>query len=144
MTRPFRSVHHTSFLWAFCQELVRSTTHRLVAVTRVGWPFSEQLAIALGWAHHRSMNAYSEDLRKKIVEAKERGMPTVKVARTFGVASPLSSAMPRWLGKGDRCAWSGARADARRPPSAQGSSWRRTCRRDPLPPSRRGASTCGA
>ena len=31
------------------------------------------------------MNAYSEDLRKKIVEAKERGMPTVEVARTFAV-----------------------------------------------------------
>ena len=31
------------------------------------------------------MNAYSLDLRKKIVEAKERGMPTVEVARTFGV-----------------------------------------------------------
>lgn len=45
----------------------------------------QRLAIALGWAHHRSMNAYSEDLRKKIVEAKERGMPTVEVARTFGV-----------------------------------------------------------
>jgi transposase len=31
------------------------------------------------------MNAYSLDLRKKIVEAKERGMPTVEVAKTFGV-----------------------------------------------------------
>ena len=31
------------------------------------------------------MNAYSEDLRKKIVEAKERGMPTAEVARAFGV-----------------------------------------------------------
>ena len=31
MTRPRRSVHHTSFLWALCQELVRSTTHRLLA-----------------------------------------------------------------------------------------------------------------
>ena len=31
------------------------------------------------------MNAYSEDLRKKIVEAKGRGMPTVEAARTFGV-----------------------------------------------------------
>ncbi len=41
--------------------------------------------MALGWAHHRSMNAYSEDLRKKIVEAKERGIPTIEVARTFGV-----------------------------------------------------------
>jgi transposase len=31
------------------------------------------------------MNAYSEDLRKKTVEAKQRGTPTVEVARTFGV-----------------------------------------------------------
>jgi transposase len=39
----------------------------------------------LGLAHYRCMNAYSEDLRKKIVEAKERGMPTSEVACTFGV-----------------------------------------------------------
>jgi len=31
------------------------------------------------------MNAYSLDLRKKIVEAKVRGTPTVEVARSFGV-----------------------------------------------------------
>src|ERR671910_2684862 len=31
------------------------------------------------------MYVYSEDLRKKIVEAKQRGTPTVEVARTFGV-----------------------------------------------------------
>ncbi len=31
------------------------------------------------------MNAYSEDLRNKIVQAKERGMPTIEVARTFCV-----------------------------------------------------------
>jgi transposase len=31
------------------------------------------------------MNAYSLDLRKKIVEANERGMPTIEVAKTFGV-----------------------------------------------------------
>ena len=31
------------------------------------------------------MNAYSLDLRKKIVEAKERGTSTAEVARTFGV-----------------------------------------------------------
>ena len=31
------------------------------------------------------MNAYSLDLRKKIVEAKARGMPTVEGARLFGV-----------------------------------------------------------
>ena len=31
------------------------------------------------------MNAYSLDLRKKIVEAKQRGTSTAEVARTFGV-----------------------------------------------------------
>ena len=31
------------------------------------------------------MNAYSEDLRKKIVEAVERGMPKSQAARVFGV-----------------------------------------------------------
>jgi len=31
MTRPRLSVHHTSFLWALCHEVVRSTTHRFVA-----------------------------------------------------------------------------------------------------------------
>ena len=32
------------------------------------------------------MNAYSLDLRKKIVEAKQRGTPTSEAARTFGVS----------------------------------------------------------
>ena len=31
------------------------------------------------------MNAYSEDLREKIVEAVERGMPKIEAARSFGV-----------------------------------------------------------
>ena len=31
------------------------------------------------------MNAYSEDLRKKIVEAVERGMPKIEASRAFGV-----------------------------------------------------------
>ena len=31
------------------------------------------------------MNPYSEDLRKKIVEAVERGMPKIQAAETFGV-----------------------------------------------------------
>ncbi len=33
------------------------------------------------------MNAYSENLRKKIVEAVERGTPKTEVARAFGVSS---------------------------------------------------------
>ena len=35
--------------------------------------------------HHARMEAYSEDLRKKIVEAVERGMPKAEAARLFGV-----------------------------------------------------------
>ena len=34
MTRPRLSVHHTSFLWALCQEFVRSTTHHYTPPTR--------------------------------------------------------------------------------------------------------------
>lgn len=39
------------------------------------------------WAmrHHVRMDAYSEDLRKKIVEAVERGTPKAEAARLFGV-----------------------------------------------------------
>jgi transposase len=33
------------------------------------------------------MDAYSLDLRKKIVDAKQRGMPTSEVAKTFGVGA---------------------------------------------------------
>jgi transposase len=31
------------------------------------------------------MRAYSEDLRQKIVDAIQRGMPNIQAARTFGV-----------------------------------------------------------
>jgi hypothetical protein len=41
ITRPCLSVHHTSFLCAFCQELVRSTTQRFVAPSGAGLPFWE-------------------------------------------------------------------------------------------------------
>ena len=33
------------------------------------------------------MDAYSLDSRKKIIEAKERGMPTAEVAKAFGVGA---------------------------------------------------------
>ena len=45
ITPPFRSVHHTSFLWALCQELARSTTHLFAAVMEAGLPFSEISAL---------------------------------------------------------------------------------------------------
>jgi len=41
MTLPRRSVHHASFLWELCQELVRSTTQRFVARSGDGLPLSE-------------------------------------------------------------------------------------------------------
>ena len=44
ITRPLRSVHHTNFLWALCQEPepLRSTTHhRFVTVNGAGLPFLE-------------------------------------------------------------------------------------------------------
>ena len=41
ITRARLSVHQTSFLWAFCQEFVRSTGHRPVAFRGAGLPFSE-------------------------------------------------------------------------------------------------------
>ncbi len=45
------------------------------------------------------MNAYSEDLRRKIVSAVERGMSKSQAARTFDVS--LSS-VKRYVGKVDR------------------------------------------
>ena len=36
--------------------------------------------------HHGCMKAYSEDLRKKILKAVDRGMPKSEAARTFGVS----------------------------------------------------------
>ncbi len=41
MTGPRFSVHHTSFLWESCKELVHSTIHRFVALRGAGLPFCE-------------------------------------------------------------------------------------------------------
>ncbi len=41
ITLPLRSVHHTSFLWALCHELVLSATHRLMPQNGAGLPFPE-------------------------------------------------------------------------------------------------------
>jgi transposase len=40
----------------------------------------------LSRVHHWCMKAYSEDLRKKILEAVDRGMPKSAAAKTFGVS----------------------------------------------------------
>ncbi|CAA9444839.1 hypothetical protein AVDCRST_MAG82-3221 [uncultured Rubrobacteraceae bacterium] len=50
--------------------------------------------------HHGRMKAYSEDLRRKVVEAvQQRGMSKSEAARTFGVS--LSS-VKRYVGKARR------------------------------------------
>ena len=36
--------------------------------------------------HHWCMKAYSEDLRRKILQAVDRGMPKSEAAKTFGVS----------------------------------------------------------
>lgn len=41
ITLPTLSVHHVSFLWALCHELVLSTTQRLVAQNGAGLPLPE-------------------------------------------------------------------------------------------------------
>jgi hypothetical protein len=38
-TRPTLSVHHISFMWALCHELVLSDTQRCPACRGAGWPF---------------------------------------------------------------------------------------------------------
>jgi transposase-like protein len=105
----------------------------------------KRLAIRLGLKHHRRMNAYSEDLRKKIVQAKERGMPTAAVARTFGVGISSVKRYAKTAREGGslRPKKSPGR-DPRRPASARGGSWRQTSGIDRPPPSPRGANTCAA
>lgn len=87
------------------------------------------------------MSAYSKDLRKKIVVAKERGMPTGEVARAFGVGV---SSVKRYVATSREGAlWPRRGAPARNPSwtKARGGSWRRTSRSAPRPPCPRGASS---
>lgn len=51
-----------------------------------GFRILERVAMWLSRVHHWCMKAYSEDLRKKILQAVDRGMPKSEAARTFGVS----------------------------------------------------------
>ena len=80
------------------------------------------------------MKAYSEDLRQKIVDAVERGMPKAQAARTFGVGI---STVKRYATKAQReSRGNRARLRANRPISTResGSSSRRTSRSARLSP----------
>jgi putative transposase len=45
------------------------------------------------------MKAYSKDLRKKVVDAVQRGMPNAEAARTFGIGI---SSVKRYVSKAQR------------------------------------------
>ena len=49
---------------------------------------------------HACMNAYSEDLRKKIVEALERGVTKTQAARSFGVSRSSVKRYAKLAGEG--------------------------------------------
>ena len=86
------------------------------------------------------MYAYSLDLRKKIVEAKERGMPTVEVARAFGVGVSTVKRYAAAAREGSRSLRRSTQAPNRSSTKRRGSSWKRTSKSALRRRSRRGAS----
>jgi transposase len=83
---------------------------------------------------HGCMRAYSEDLRTKIVEAVERGMPKAQASHLFGVSVSSVKRYVRLARQGLSLA---PRQGGGRPPKAdklQGSSSKRTSRSVRQPP----------
>jgi transposase-like protein len=88
-----------------------------------------------------NMNAYSLDLRKKIVEAKERGTPTAEVAKTFGVGLSTVKRYAATAREGKPLAPKrSAQAPNRSSTKRRGSSWKRTSKSALRRRSRTGAS----
>jgi transposase len=90
------------------------------------------------------MNAYSEDLRKNIIEALGRGATKSEAARAFGVSRSSVKRYAKLAEEGRPL------APKKRPGSkpkmdetASGGSWRRTWKSAPRPPSPNAASTWG-
>jgi transposase len=90
------------------------------------------------------MNAYSLDLRKKIVEAKERGTSTAEIAKTFGVGASTVKRYAAAAREGRSL------APKKRPGSKpklnekrRGSCWKRISGSDRRRHCQRGASSCG-
>ncbi len=91
------------------------------------------------------MDAYSLDLRKKIVEAKERGMPTAEVARTFGVGPSTVKRYAATARQGKPLAPKKSVPVRNRSwTKLRRSSWKPISKSGRPPRSRRGASSCGA
>jgi hypothetical protein len=51
-------------------------------------PISQRVAYSLILSESVRMRAYSEDLRLKVLDAVDRGMPHEEVARVFGISLP--------------------------------------------------------
>ena len=88
------------------------------------------------------MNAYSEDLRKKIVEALQRGTTKSEAARSFGVSRSSVKRYAKLAEQGRSLApkkrpGSKPKMDERAP----GGCWKRTSKNAPQPPSASVAST---
>ena len=87
------------------------------------------------------MNAYSEDLRKKIIEALRRGTTKSEAARSFGVSR---SSVKRYAKLADEGKPLARRNDLAPSPSwarVPGGYWRRTCKSAPRLPSPSAANT---
>ena len=94
--------------------------------------------------HHARMNAYSEDLRKKIVEALGRGATKSGVARAFGISRSSVKRYAKLAEEGRPLA--PKRRPGLRPKlddAARRLCWRRTSKRGPRRPCARGVSSCG-
>ena len=87
------------------------------------------------------MDAYSLDLRKKIVEAKERGMPTVEVAQTFGVGASTVKRYAAAAREGSSLAPKKRPGSRPKLDEGPGGCWRRISKSDRRRRCRRGASS---
>ena len=94
--------------------------------------------------HHARMNAYSEDLRKKILEALRRGATKSEAARSFGVSRSSVKRYAKLAEEGRPLAPKPPRSapvSNRRWTRPQGRYWSKTSKNVPRPHSPSGAST---
>ena len=91
---------------------------------------------------HR-MNAYFEDLRKKIVEALRRGRTKSETARSFGVSRSSVKRYAKLVQEGRSLAPKKRSESKPKLDEPRGGCWKRTSKDTPRPPSPSVASTLG-
>src|SRR5829696_2804165 len=90
----------------------------------------------------RYMNAYSEDLRKKILEALGRGTTKSEAARTFGISRSSVKRYAKLARRANRWPPRSAPASNRSSTRPPGSCSRKTSKNDPRRPCASGARFC--